>query len=349
MLYPVPARWNPARPGRSVGRVEVWSGAEQVASVDTSDVLSCKVTEKYATGVRWSLSMTVEPTAQWLRWAQLPGLEIRPYAGFSWGRSEFLCPMGRYPTLPPAVSLPASSIQFTANDRWSWVQNNTFANPRPSYSSYTVRDAVALLLAESAASTVYPVVTASREDMMPDILWDRGAHDAILQAVESIGAEAFIDRDGVPIVRDVTTVTGAPLVDGDDGTVVSISSTVDWSNVRNAIEVTSSNDQVKFDPVRLMIEDRNHPAVRYVIGVKSFGYSSPLFMTREQAIHAAPVLLDKKASPARSWSVSCLADPSRSAGDTVPVSTDLGDFTAVIQEASHDLGGADLQLTLGAA
>ena len=115
--------------------------------------------------------------------------------------------------------------------------------------------------------------------------------------MESIGAEAFYDRDGRPRVQDRVATPGAPLVDGQDGTVVSIASTEDWSQVYNVVSVTSSNNDTPFNAAVVAITDINHPAHQANIGPRVLKYSSPLLSTQEQGFQAGATLLAKKSAP----------------------------------------------------
>lgn len=317
--------------------------------MDTSDVIDGAVTDEYVTGQRRSVSLSVEPSAKWLRWARLPGLELRVFSGFSWGRSEHVLPMGRFPVLPPVRSLPKTAVTFTGDDWWSWVTAYEFKPPVAAYAG-TMKAVVTSLIVE-AELPYYPLVSLSSDaDMPTGLVWDKTAAAAIGDAMDVVGGEAFVDRDGVPVVRDRAALQGAPLLDGDGGTVLSASSTEDWADVKNTIVITSSNTDLKFDPVFLEIDDPHHPAHRSKMGRRRvFEYSSPLFTSREQAEFAAPYLLAKRAGPALSWSLSCLSDPAVDAGDVVDVRTDLGAVTARVRKVVHDLSaGAPMAVTLEA-
>jgi hypothetical protein len=354
-----PARWDVSRAHDAVSRVEVWSRGELVSG--DAPFLGGDVTEKWVSGIRWSLSLSVEPTAEWLSWFRLPWPEIRVYSGLSWGESEYLVPMGRYPVLPPSVSLPSSAVTVTADDHFSSVISGNFAygypfGPGTQYAG-RIRDVVALLVeqVQVAEQHVMPVlVTASSDALVTTGLYDDRSK-AAFELADAIGAEVFYDRNGVPRVQDRVPTVGAPLVDGQGGTVVSIASTEDWSQVYNVVSVTSSNNDTPFYAAVVAITDPGHPAHQSKIGPRVLRYSSPLLSTQAQGVQAGMSLLAKKSAPALSWSVSCIPDARRSAGDLCLVSTDLGDFTAVLQEIKTPLvcgdsgEGIRQVMTLGAA
>jgi hypothetical protein len=347
-----PVRWDVSRGHDAVSRVEVWSRGELVSG--DAPILGGEVTEKWVSGIRWSLSLQVEPTTEWLSWFKLPWPEIRVYSGLSWGEDEFLCPMGRYPVLPPSVSLPSQAVSITVDDHWSSVISGTFAfpygfGPGTPYGGL-IRDLAGVLIEEVqiAEQHVAPVVvTASSDAPVPSGVWDDRSK-SILDLVESIGAEAFYDRNGRPRVQDRVTTVGAPLVDGENGTVVSIASTEDWSQVYNVVTVMPSNNDASFYAAVVAITDINHPAHQANIGPRVLKYSSPLVSTQEQGFQAGWSLLAKKSAPALSWQVEAIPDARRAAGDLCLVSTDLGDFMATLQEVKTPLVGGVQTMTLGA-
>lgn len=348
-----PARWDVSRGHDAVCRVEVWSRGELVNG--DAPILGGEVTEKWVSGIRWSLSLQVEPTAEWLSWFRLPWLEIRVYSGLSWGEDEFLVPMGRYPVLPPSVLLPSQAVTISADDHWSSVVTATFVFPYgfgPGTSlGGEIRNVAGFLIeqVQSAERHFAPVIiTASSTAPVTSGVWDDRSK-AILDLVESIGAEAFYDRAGRPRVQDRVATVGAPLVDGVDGTVVSIASTEDWSQVYNVVSVTSSNNDTPFYPAVVAITDTSHPAHQANIGPRVLKYSSPLLSTQAQGFQAGATLLSKKSAPALSWQVTAIPDARRAAGDLCSVSTDLGDFMATLQEVKTPLMGGGQTMTLGAA
>lgn len=348
----VPARWDPIT-ADGVSRVEVWSGRTKEADIRGEGgrigggIIDGAVTEKWASGTRSTLQLTVEPSDLWLRLCRLPALQIRVWSGYSWGTSEHLIELGRFRALPPAVSAPRGPIQITAED--FWPARATFLEPTPSAQGEIKHVVAALMQAyiPRSAGLPAPVVTATSISRTPQVLWDGDISRIIFDALDSIGAEAFIDRDGTPRVQDRVPAIGAPLT---GKSVSSVTTTEDWSKVYNQILVKSSNNDVQFDPVIAVISDPSHPAhPENGLGPVGFTYASPYFTSRDQAVLAAPKLLQRAAQPALSWRVTALADPSRRAGDQVPLITDLGEVTGVVDEINHNIDGSPMTLTLAAA
>lgn len=346
-----PARLDLSRSHRGINRVEVWSRGDGLLSSDV-EIIDGTVTDRYLTGIRRSLSLSVPPSSQWLRWAKLTDLEVRVFSGFTFGGSDVLVPLGRFPISPPAVALPATAISISADDYWSWVKNRDFLYPFPvgpgTFYDGLTKDIMAYLIEEVLLGK--PVNTATSQAVLPSMVVDKSRTQTIFDGLESIAAEGFFDRDGQPVVRDRVPTVGLPLSDGEDGTVISVTSTQNWDEVFNEVGVTSSNNDTKFFTVTVQITDPAHPAHwSGSLGHKGFKYSSPFLASEEQGRAAGVALLAKKASPALSWSVTAVPDPFRDAGDRITVTTGLGTVDAVIQEITHSLTGKAQTMTLGAA
>lgn len=353
-MFEFPARLNLSRAHQGISRVSVFSEGRQLDN--NAPIIDGSVSEKDALGIRRSLSLTVEPSAQWLKWFQLPKLELVIYAGYSWGMSEWLSPMGVYPVLPPQQSFPRKTISINADDRWQYVQMDGFLRTFPSYQGLAI-DVAARLIDEVGIliPTDTSGVSLDRITTVPTMIWGKpdSRHDTIKSVLEPIAATAFITRYGHPVIRaSYVRDTGRPLTDGENGTIISVSTTQDRSKVYNQISVTSSKQGVTFDPVPVVIDDPNHPAHAWRIGRRSVpgGYSSPLIDTPAQAAAVGRAMLEKASAPALGWSVECIPDYSREAGDLVQVTTsDLGTVNATIAEITHPLGEGKQTMKLGAA
>lgn len=351
-------RWDLGRSVAPTARVELWSRSQLVASsVPFSDG---SVTETWATGPRATLTLTVDPSRQWLDWLALPALELLPYAGVSWGQTQEEIPLGVFPVLFPGVSAPLKTITLNCQDHWQYVTKAKFLYPIMSYPG-KIRDVAARLVSELGigAGRIHPVtqepvavplVTASSTAPMTPVLWQDSRSGAVADLVESIGAEAFINRYGQPEIRDRVSQPGTDLVDGMGGTVASVDPSVDWSKVVNSISATSTNNGVVFDPAIASITDPLHPASVDNIGPSFDVYSSPLILDRTQALLAAQAQLAKRSAPARAWSVQCVPDPRRMPGDEFTLTTAVhGANQVVVQEVTHPLGDGLQSVKLGAA
>lgn len=337
-----------SRSHSAVTRVELWSRGEYVADLP---VLGGSVSEKRVTGVRASVSLLLDPSPQVYRWLKLPAVEVRPYSGLSWGTSEFLCPLGRFPLLPPKLDLPLPSggLQVDSDDAWRFMVQYKLPWAWVSYPGTVVHAAIRLV---QDIGLPDPIVTATSTMELPTQVWDKdkSAHDIMDSLMSAIGGEAFFNRDGRMVIQDRVNTPGAPLVDGDGGTVGAVSTTEDWSEVYNEVWVGTSNNDTFFFPEFDMIRDPLHPAYKdNGLGRKSFTFYSPLFTEAAQAAAAAPALLARKSEAALGWNVTAVQDVSRMPGDVGLVSTELGQVTAVVSEAKHDLAGPAMTLVMGAA
>jgi hypothetical protein len=369
-MWGTPERYDPAYPGRGICRVEVYSRGEPVAEAATVDeadlfVIGGSVKHTNAVGLTRTLTLTVEPNAQWLRIARLPKLEFRPFVGIEYSpanRLEF--PMGRFPATRPKRSLPLQELQWTCGDYWSWLMTSRFPVQTPAYQGL-VKNVIATLMVEAkggygpaevplAAYTGgdpggWPFVTATSDaEMVAGLQWSGDASKAALDACQAIGGDAFFDRQGQGIVRDYVRGPGRAMSDDPEtGTILSIDE--GSGEFANTVVLSSSADGVELEPYRLALEDSHHPGWPNDVGHIVKGISSPLWTERDQMIAAAPAILARESSAALYWDVTALADPSIDAGDIVPVTTALGAFSCSVEEVTHDLGGGRMRMHLGAA
>lgn len=356
-MWDVPNRWNPAAPHEVTFRVDVYSSGGFVAS--TTDISDGSVTEQWASGVRSRLSLTVEPSPQWLYWLGLPNLELSVHAGQAWGNDSCLCPLGVFPVDPPAMSLPSSQISISAQDRWSLIILDDFAYVQSSYAYVFNPDAGQVSTIPISRAVVAMINQtnlgadvdnrATRLDPLPNVMLQKTRDATIKELVESIGAEVFVDRSGRPVIQDRASQAGAGINDGDGGSLVSISKSADLSGVYNQVGVSTTNSESAFFPVFVEITDPEHPAHYRSVRKRTLRYSSPLLTSEAQARQVAGTLLAKGAAEV-SWAVECFPDPARMPGDVVPVtSADWGTVSGVVTEVTHSLSGKNQTFKLGAA
>lgn len=356
-MWPSSDRWDLGRSHTPTARVELWHRSERL--VESVPFVDGVVTEKWVTGIRATLSLTVDPSSQWLAWLALPDLELVPFAGVSWGRTSEEVPLGVFPVLFPGVPAPVKTITLSCRDHWQYVDKAKFLYPTMSYPGL-IRDVAARLVSELGigAGRIHPVtkepvreplITASSTAGATSVLWQGSRTDAVSDLVDAISAECFINRFGQPEVRDRLSQTGTDLVDGVGGTIATVDPQIDWSQVINVISVTSSKNDVTFDPAIAMITDPEHPAAINNIGPSFDTYSSPLILDRDQAMATATTMLAKRSAPARSWTVSCIPDPRRMPADEFDLTTSVhGTNRVVVQEVTHPLVGGMQQVKVGA-
>lgn len=354
MPWPVPDRWDPSESHGAVSRVDVWSRGVLQDSV--TEIVDGWVNEKWATGIRATLSLDVPDSLQWERWLDLPELELQPYSGMSWGPSEHLLPLGVFPVRPQRRALPGDGrFRITADDRWSRVAAAQLHRPRLAYVGF-IGDTVARLITEAglAWDRIHPVnltpirvprVQVSDGTPTPPVMWDVDRHKIITELCTSIGAEAFFDRAGQAVVQDRATTPGTNLFDGPKGTISSIEP-IPGDEAFNVVTV-SGNGNGAF--ATQMVTNPFSPANAYRIGERVYPYSSSDITTQDQAERAAIALLAEKSAPAFGWTIECVPDPSRMPGDLVWVTTkDLGVFAGAVEEVSHPLVGGLQTVKLGA-
>jgi hypothetical protein len=242
--------------------------------------------------------------------------------------------------------LPASSVSVSADDRWQKVTQNDLLYFWQAPAGTNTDLAKRLMFEAGLGETS---VYVSRPVWSPALMWDKSRVDLIQGYLEPTGSEAFVDRTGLAVIRDRAPDVGRDLADGEDGTVVTVTSTQDWSKVVNAVAATSSKNDVVIEPQIALITDWDHPAHESRIGRRTFRYQSPLISTVGDAMQAARSQLEKLSAPALSWSVDCVPDPTRMPGDLLTVSTALGAVRATVQEVTHPLGSGAQKIKLGAA
>jgi hypothetical protein len=177
-------------------------------------------------------------------------------------------------------------------------------------------------------------------------LWDQTRTQTIGDLVESIGAEAFMDRTGAGVVKDVTPVdTGVTLKHGDGGTIVTVQDTPDWAALRNVVVAWSTNTDSPNIVRYAAIQNPTHPAHPSRIHRKVDRYSSSQLWTSEQAYQAAKARLDKLSVLARRYSISCVADPRLDPGDRITVVSPFGTDTCVIHDITTPLNAGKQTIT----
>lgn len=333
----IPWWWAPELP--PVHGLQVWSRGELVEP--NAEFTSWSVPEKRVSGIRSTLSAVVEPSPEWLDWLTLPALELVPLSGFRWGSEEHLEPLGVFPILGGTLSDPLEALTLSASDNWQTVIAADFLVPQMAYPGL-IRDVAANLIFEAGVGgnrvhpetldlVRWPLVTATSEAVTPMVAWTKSRHDTIMELVQSISAECFLDRLGRPVIRD-RVAAGSAVLSG----VAKVVQNVDWSDVVNFVSVVSTNDDVDFGPVVATIDSPFHPASVDKLGYRALRHSSSLITTVEQAQAAANDILAKRSAPATTWTVTCLPDPSIQPGMQVTVPTvEFGDVVGVVDEVTH--------------
>jgi hypothetical protein len=312
--------------GTDVTKLQLW-GPYGAITLD-APFLTCTVKEKLGTGIRMNLSLTVEPSQQWLRWLEQP-LTAQLYRGIEAGTHTEMFPWGAFPLDPPKRGIPVGPLEFTADDRWAWVVRDDFPTAKPAYIGL-VRDAAYTLMTEVGLQTFN---TASSLAVQPEAVWDKSRSETLGELMAALGAHAYANRHGFGIIEDANPqITDHFLRDGVGGTVVTAIVEADYGSVVNVVYVTSSAQDVWFEPQQVQVTSPVHPAHPNIIGRRVKRFASPLLFNAGQAQQAGITLLRKEAQVARKYTITCVPDPRREVGDLITVETDLGSDLCVIEE-----------------
>lgn len=316
-------------------RVDLYSqGVLQAAGVPYK---TGSVTDQWVTGVRRNLTLDVPDTRQWKDWLALPALELRPFAGVSYGAGAAeLCPLGVFEVLVKPRNLRPGTLSLKAPDRWNRAVP-MFLYPTWATTELTAARSVAGLIRASEGVQV----DATSLARTPSVLWQGDKQKVITDLLTAIGAEASFDRTGVAVIKDRAykwpVVTVRP---GRGGTIQDMTATADLSVVRNALSVASTNTDVQFELVTAAITDLTDPAHPQYVGLRSEALTSSVLRDQDEAKVMLYTELRKRAAFSRQLSITQIPDYSLDAGDVIVVNWDQsGDFEFVgIQSVTHPLG-----------
>jgi len=346
MAWPVSARFHSilGGPHQAQFRCDVYSrGILQATEVPYKNGA---VTDQWVTGQRRNLTLEVPDTYWWKKWLALPALEVRPWAGVSYGQGgSELCPMGVFEVLVKPRNLIPGSLSLKAPDRWNRVVSQ-FLRPEWSRTELTAAQAAVYVLQDQASEPVSNLATSLART--PNVLWQGAKQKVITDLLTPIAAEAFFDRMGFGVVKDRGYVWPATTVrPGRGGTVQDITASADFSVVRNALSVSSSNTDVVFETVSAAITDPTDPAHPDTIGLRSEALTSSVLSNQDEAKVMLYSELRKRAAFSRQLSITQIPDYSLDAGDvTVACWDQFGDYEFVgIQSISHPLREGMQQIT----
>lgn len=342
MQPPDPERWARLLSGshRATIRMEVWADGQ--FQTGSAPLLSGTATEQWTTGPRWSLSCVIPPTRAWLRWLDGP-VELRPYRGARINpTTTWEAPLGRYLLLPPERTLPDGPISLTVDDYWQWVSSAKYPGPVMTPPGEIAR-AIAQAMADAGLGGVD--IRSTNHRSAGSVLVDKQRDEWIAQAADSIGAEAYVDRDGTPVIVDSPRL-GQPTsraLTGNGGTAIGVKRTPDWARVYNAVAASSSANDVDLPTEWASITLPSHPAHPARMGTPSrpnyrvYTYSSPLLRTTEQIKQAAQSILERVSSMAEQYSYEAIPDPFRGAGETLLGQTMDGTQLVQMKSVGHPL------------
>lgn len=230
----------------------------------------------------------------------------------------------------------SGDVQVTAPDRWARVQRGRFIKPRASSRGVLVRTQIASLLTEVMPAGVSVVDVSTSPAVVPAQVWDRDRDKAVEALATAAGLDVFMDRSGVPTIRDAPVLSGESVawtVDaGDLGVLVSADRERNRQRTFNVVVASGDpNDGGKpFEPQ--VVWDRapnsptyagpdpvNRPQDAGPFGVRPTFYSSPLLVNAMQALAAAQVILSRVQGLAAQLELTTVTKPDLDDGDTILV------------------------------
>lgn len=346
------SQWNAAITlggSTPVNWVDVYSGSTNLGRIYPK-VGTGTVTQDFVTGVRWQLSASFTPdTASLL----VPGVELRPFSGFhySTGSPEVLA-LGCFPLTSSSFNLSVGSdIDVTCTDRYQWIVGSTFLTPYSSNPALPIRDQLTALVLDTGMWTAAQIVNSITSIAKPGVLsWDQDRSQAIGDYCTSVGAEAFVARDGTFILRDRQALgtSRLTLATGDGGRLIDATFTVDTSAVYNVVTIIPAQTDPAFviPSVTVRITDPTNPAYPQAgkVLTRPYRLDSALYTTVVQARAAAQKVLTRISAKAEQGSLVCMPDASLDAGDTITVLLPDGTVKKVqIQQITYPLNASDEQ------
>lgn len=302
-------------------RVEVWDGGTKVATLKTKSGTG-SVSADWVTGLRRTFSGTFEPGAEKVI---QPGRELRVFRGFNYGTGDpELVQLGCFPVqaadsgIAPGREFSVSGVQ----DRWQWVVQSTFLTGFTTVKGRTVKAELTRLFTETGQWTAAQVQnTISSNAPCVTQTWDTDRNQAIADLCKLVGAEAFISRAGVVILRDQKAL-GTPVVTlqgGHGGRLADATVSLDTSNVFNLVQLIPANTDPAFtiSPIKVKVNDPNHPAyARPGMTTRNYSVQGGAYSSDAQALASLQKILTKISAPARQVTLQCLPDMSLNESDT---------------------------------
>ena len=344
-MQAVSLRWNRAlaSPHTAAIRCEVWDRGIQVSKA--MPFISGDVTDKWVSGIRRNISLTVPQSPRWREILSTPLIELRPFRGINYGTgAPETVPLGRFPVVFDSSSAnPEAPMQIEADDRWQLLVADDFYGPTVSGTGL-IRTEIARLVGQTALGAVTDTATSTAT--MGLRMYENGRHAAIMDLCEAIGAEIHVDRLGVVILRNrpATTAPVYTVESGDNGTMVALTGNRDWQQVFNIVAVRPTATYISFPPVIVSVTDPADPAHPSRIGRRVYRMDTSLVADVGQARTAGLAKLRKLSAPQRSLSVTCVPNAALDASDCLGAIWPDGTFEAAqIDQINHPLTNADAQ------
>lgn len=311
-------------PHAAVVAVDAYRDGAQLNS-SPLPVFAGQVAVDSASRVRRKLDLTLAPrmvsggygSAELWDMLTPEGTELRAYRGvrFPDGSAEMI-PLGVFGIDEQGLGLGADGdLRISGADRYAAVQRARFLRPATSMRGALVKDEIARLMQGARADLPTPIVTATSTAVIRPTVWERDRDKAIEDLSTAIGAEAFFDADGVPVVRDTPTLSQVPVwwIDaGENGVLLPGGTrTRSRTGTYNTVVVTAAQingGPPPFAPV--VVSDDPANAI-------PFFHSDPQITTVTQAQRAGRALLEKVRGLAAQLRLAASPNPALDAGDVI--------------------------------
>lgn len=227
-------------------------------------------------------------------------------------------------------------IQVTAPDRWARVQRARFLVPRASIPNGLAREQIVTLLNEAMPAGVSTSDQGTSTDTVPAQVWDRDRAQAIEDMAKAASLDVFMDRDGVPTIRDAPTIDPANVawtVDaGELGVMVDADRERNRQQTYNLVVVNGTPnegaapfaaqfvwDDEPGSPTYAGPDPVNHPELAGPFGVRPTFYSSPLVRNIGQALRVGRTIRARVSGLAAQMSLSTVTKSDLDDGATILV------------------------------
>ena len=362
-MYPAPSAGFLAALSQSHRLVTVVELHRTDGSVVELEHLGGSVTVDRGQAVRRTCTVTVSDTSLIPMTPSesmlIYGARLRILAGIRYptGETETV-PLGLFRVDAVDGDPDIGPVQIQGKDLSAIVTDDKFTTP---YTTRGATAAVASITGIIQRSIPTAVVTSTATDATLGVrTWDVEADPwaAVQELAAAIGAEVYVDPDGVFRVAELPDLLTAPVaweVDaGPDGALVSASRAHSRDDMYNYVLATGENTEENVPPVSAYAADEDPSSPTYVsgpFGRVSFFYSSPTLTTTVLAQNAATKLLRDAIKPNATADISSLPNPLLEPGDVVRVTYGSGERELhQIQGFTVDLspeGGAFTLSTIG--
>jgi hypothetical protein len=342
-------------PGVAI-RVEVWRGGGRVDPFgdDGIPVHGGAVDVDSTKQVRRSLSgVEVDDSDEMWDLLSPVGTELRVFRGFRYLNGETdMVPVGQFviPNLSESYGGSWVARVGSSPDKMVLVQRARFTLPRLIPAGYLIRQAISDLM-EEVLGPVTNLATSYARTTSPMLL-ERDRGKAVADMCKSIGADAFMSPDGIPMVVDRPQLAETPVWNvnaGDDGILYSASRERSYERTYSGVVAAPAqiDGSTPFTPAVVWDEDPKSPTWRFgPYGEVPYFLTSPFFENYEQAYRAALSLLPQVTAPRAQLTLEAECNPALADGDTISVSLPprrRGDRTVVER---HLVGPFTVPLTV---